>query len=75
MLARNSGGRAEIRKTFKYFDRDASGQVTYPEFLEVLRHENMRLNDRQAKELMAKYDLNGMCLSLPAFMALCRFLF
>ena len=65
MLGKNNGGRGEIRKTFKYFDKAGTGVVSYDSFMNVLRHENMVLSDAQAKELMRAYDTDGECCCCP----------
>eukprot|EP00002_Diphylleia_rotans_P036747 TRINITY_DN8140_c0_g1_i2.p1 TRINITY_DN8140_c0_g1~~TRINITY_DN8140_c0_g1_i2.p1 ORF type:complete len:1204 (-),score=221.71 TRINITY_DN8140_c0_g1_i2:627-4238(-) len=54
-----SGGAFEIRRAFRCFDKDGSGQITSAEFREVLEQYNIMISDEDLQELMKYIDSEG----------------
>jgi Ca2+-binding EF-hand superfamily protein len=54
-----SSGPYEMRRTFKYFDRDGSGTVELSEFKEALKRFHFNASDKDIKTLFSLYDANG----------------
>mmetsp|Transcript_35432 Transcript_35432/g.92235 ORF Transcript_35432/g.92235 Transcript_35432/m.92235 type:complete len:761 (-) Transcript_35432:573-2855(-) len=57
--ARISTGPFQLRRSFKYFDRDGSGEIDQSEFFNVMKDMGMVLNDEQTQELFRLFDLDG----------------
>ncbi len=54
LMQRTSAGPFQFRKTFKYFDRDASGGIDLREFSEALRLLGFVYSDNELRELYSR---------------------
>eukprot|EP00744_Colponema_vietnamica_P002348 GILI01003700.1.p1 GENE.GILI01003700.1~~GILI01003700.1.p1 ORF type:complete len:617 (+),score=190.05 GILI01003700.1:99-1949(+) len=59
ILQKSKGGPFELRRAFRMFDRDKSGQITAEKFREGLKYFNINLSIEQLKEVLNRYDPNG----------------
>jgi len=53
---RTSGGPFALRKAFKYFDRDGSGDIDPDEFKDAMLHFGLTFTDRQVLAIFGTYD-------------------
>merc|ERR1719506_577429 len=53
---RTSGGPFALRKAFKYFDRDGSGDIDPDEFKNAMLHFGLTFTDRQVMAIFGTYD-------------------
>merc|ERR1719478_741049 len=53
---RTSGGPFALRKAFKYFDRDGSGDIDPDEFKEAMLYFGLTFTDRQVMAVFGMYD-------------------
>lgn len=53
---RTSGGPFALRKAFKYFDRDGSGDIDPDEFKNAMLHFGLTFTDRQVLAIFGTYD-------------------
>eukprot|EP00002_Diphylleia_rotans_P003297 TRINITY_DN1224_c0_g1_i7.p1 TRINITY_DN1224_c0_g1~~TRINITY_DN1224_c0_g1_i7.p1 ORF type:complete len:1276 (+),score=333.18 TRINITY_DN1224_c0_g1_i7:143-3970(+) len=57
-IVQNVGGSGHLRKAFRFFDRDMTGQITEIQFGNVCRQLGMNLTDEEVKGLMCRYDID-----------------
>ena len=56
---RTKTGPFQLRKTFKYFDRDGSGGIDFDEFQRAMEMMGFAFTDLQQLALFARYDESG----------------
>lgn len=54
-----TAGEAELKETFRLFDKDGSGQISASELQDILSKLGGHITEQQAQDIVKKYDVNG----------------